>query len=107
MPSTILLLALVLALLAIIPTRRLTLRGASPFTVGVYFLAIWLLSLAIVAAPGRPRLLLPVVVILALLPFVTWRQGLDRLLGRPPRAVRPPPRNVTPPDAAGAEPRSR
>jgi hypothetical protein len=106
-PSTLLVLALVLAVLAIIPTRRLVLRGVSPVTTGSYFLLLWLLALSVVAAPGRPRFLLPVIVVLALLPFVTFREGLDRLLGRRPReaeAVRPPPRNVTPPDAGSEAP---
>lgn len=89
-------LAALLALLAVVPTRRLAVRGASNVTVAGYFLVLWLLSLAIVAVPGRSRLLVPVVVILSIVPFVTFRDGLDRLLGRPVREVRPPPRNVTP-----------
>jgi hypothetical protein len=96
-------LALLLAILAFIPARRLAVRGASGVTVAGYFLALWLLSLAIVALPGRSRLLVPVVVILAIVPFVTLRAGLDRLLGRPVREVRPPPRNVTPTDPPAAE----
>ncbi len=96
-------LAVLLAILAFIPARRLAVRGASGVTVAGYFLCLWLLSLAIVAVPGRSRLLVPVVVILAIVPFVTLRAGLDRLLGRPVREVRPPPRNVTPdPPAAEA-----
>ena len=95
-------LAVLLAILAFIPTRRLAARGASGMMVAGYFLSLWLLSLAIVAVPGRSRLLVPVVVILAIVPFVTLRAGLDRLLGRPVREVRPPPRNVTP-DPPAAE----
>lgn len=89
-------LAVLLAILAFIPARRLAARGASGMMVAGYFLGLWLLTLAIVAVPGRSRLLVPVVVILAIVPFVTFRAGLDRLFGRPPREVRPPPRNVTP-----------
>jgi hypothetical protein len=106
-PSTLLVLALVLAVLALIPTRRLALRATSPVTVGSYFLLLWLSALAVVAAPGASRLLVPLVIVLVLAPFVTLREGIDRLLGREPREVRPPPRNVTPPDAAGAEPGPR
>jgi hypothetical protein len=98
----LLLLAILLAAIAVIPTRRLVIRGASNLVIAAYFLAIWLSALAIVAAPGRSRLLVPVVVVLAIVPFVTLRDGLDRLLGRAPREVPPPPRNVTPPDATGA-----
>jgi hypothetical protein len=91
---------LLLAVLAIVPTRRLVLRGVSPTVTAAYFAMLWLAAFAILAVPGRPRLLLPIVVILTVLPFVTWRDGVDRLLGRPAR--RPPPRNVTPPEQEAA-----
>jgi hypothetical protein len=98
----LLLVAILLAVIAVIPTRRLAIRGASNLVIAAYFAALWLSALAIVAAPGRSRILVPVVVVLAIVPFVTLRDGLDRLMGRPPREVSPPPRNVTPPDATGA-----
>jgi hypothetical protein len=98
LPPALIAAILVLALLALIPTRRLFQRGASAGAVAGYFLAVWILGLAIVAAPGRARLLLPVVIVLAVLPYLHVREGIDRLLGRPPRPPRPPMKNVTPPD---------
>lgn len=89
---------LVLALLALIPTRRLFQRGASSGVVAAYFLALWLLGLAMVATGGRARILVPVIIVLAVLPYVRIRDGIDRLLGRPPRPTPPPIKNVTPPD---------
>ncbi len=98
----LLLVAILLAAIAVIPTRRLAIRGASNLVIAAYFVALWVSALAIVGAPGRSRLLVPVIVVLAIVPFVTLREGLDRLLGRAPREVESPPRNVTPPDATGA-----
>ena len=98
LPPALLAAIIVLALLALIPTRRLFQRGASGGLVAAYFLALWLVSLAMVATGARARILLPVIVILAVLPYVHLRDGIDRLLGRPPRPVPPPIKNVTPPD---------
>jgi hypothetical protein len=84
-------LVLVIGLLALVPTRRLHRFGWSAGTVGVYFVALWILG--VVAASGGPgRILVPVLLVAWLAPFVTVRDGLDRLLGRRSAA----PRNVTP-----------
>lgn len=98
LPPALVAAILVLALLALIPTRRLFQRGASGGLVALYFLALWLLGLVMVASGGRARILLPVVLVLAVLPYVHLRDGIDRLLGRPPRLVPPPVKNVTPPE---------
>ncbi|MDQ6795328.1 MAG: hypothetical protein M3067_11030 [Chloroflexota bacterium] len=89
---------LVVGLIALAPTRRLYIGGHSAMTITTYFLTLWLLGIALAVSGGFARILLPVLVILYVLPFITWRRGLDRLRGRPPREVRPPPRNVTPPE---------
>jgi uncharacterized membrane protein len=89
---------LVVGLLALAPARRLYVGGHTPTTIATYFLALWLLGIGLVVSGGFARILLPLLVILYVLPFITWRRGFDRLRGRPPRDVRPPPRNVTPPD---------
>jgi hypothetical protein len=98
LPPALVAAILVLALLALIPTRRLFQRGASSGLIALYFLALWLLGLATVATGGRARILLPVILVLAVLPYFHLREGIDRILGRPPRPTRPPIKNVTPPD---------
>ena len=98
LPPVLLAAILVVGLLALAPTRRLYIGGHSPMAIAGYFLTLWLIGIALVMTGGFLRILLPLLVVLYVLPFVTWRQGFDRLRGRPPRDDRPPPRNVTPPD---------
>lgn len=111
MPPAFLALLLALALLALIPTRRLFVRGARTATLSAYYLLVLLTTLAVTLAPARGRLLVPIVLLLYVAPFVTFRNGLDRLLGRRRAEVRPPPRNVTPQheqrDAEPARPAGR
>jgi len=107
-PPALLALLLVLALLALIPTRRLFVRGARSTTLAGYYLLVLLTTLAVALAPSRGRLLVPIVLLLYLAPFVTFRNGLERLLGRRRAEVRPPPRNVTPTqERSDPEPSSR
>ena len=100
-PVTPALIAIVLgtALLALLPTRRLAQRTEDRWIVLAYYLALWMLIAAVALVPGARRLAIPLALLLAILPWLTIRAGLDRLLGRPARVRRPPPRNVTPPDA--------
>lgn len=89
------------ALLVLIPTRRLQLKGWSRDALVTYFGAVWLLGVAVAAISAPARLLVPVLLVAYLAPFVTWRQGLDRVRGRPASPPPPPPprvKNVTPPD---------
>jgi len=88
-------------LLALIPTWRLAQRHAGRWVVAGYFLVVWLLLAVAVVAPGARRVAIPVLLVLAIAPWLTLRAGLDRVLGRRPRDRRPPPRNVTPPEAGG------
>ena len=100
-------LALLLALLALVPTRRLAQGGASQATLAAYFLGLWLLSVITVLAGGN-RLLVAVLLVAYLAPFVTLSAGLAELRrrfgfrpGGPPREpVRPPMKDVTPRDEA-------
>jgi hypothetical protein len=87
---------LVFAFLALIPTRHLVQRGVSAGAATAYFVTLWLLSLAILSSGGRLRILLPIALFMALAPFFHVRDGIDRLLGRPPRPVKPRMKNVTP-----------
>jgi hypothetical protein len=88
---------IVVGLLALAPTRRLFQSGRPPRYVAGYFAALWLLGLVAALAPGAARGVVPLLVVLYVFPFINWRAGIDRLLGRPPREVRPPMKNVTPP----------
>jgi hypothetical protein len=94
---TLLALAGLLALVAMIPTRRLFIAGWSTGGLTVYFAIVWLLSVLVAWGPGRSRFVLPLLVVAYAAPFLPLRSALDRILGRQPK--RPPPRNVTPPDA--------
>lgn len=98
LPPALVAAVLLLALLALIPTRRLFRRGASAGFVTGYYVALLLIGLVLVATQGRARFLLPIMIILAVVPYLHLREGIDRLLGRPPRPTRPPIKNVTPPD---------
>lgn len=95
-------LLLVLALLALLPARRLHLAGWSGRAVLAYYLGLLALALAAVELRGLARFLVPILIVAYLAPFVTVDGGLGRLLGTrrtPEFERRPPPKNVTPPTA--------
>jgi hypothetical protein len=92
--------ALIVGLVALWPTRRLYVAGRSAGLITAYFAGLWLLGILIAVAPRLARLTLPLLVVLYVVPFIDWRAGIDRLVGRRPREVRPPIKNVTPPDEA-------
>jgi len=94
--TTILLVGLV-ALLVLIPTRRLQLAGWKRESLTTYYLAVWLLGSVVAAMPAPARFLVPFLIVAYIAPFVTVRDGIDRLLGRPPRP-RPGPDPVDGPD---------
>ena len=109
-PTTLALVGLV-ALLVLIPTRRLQLAGWRRESLTTYFLAVWLMGVAVAAMPAPARFLIPLLLVAYLAPFVTLRDGLDRLLGRPrvdrgkagpadggSADPRRPMKDVTPPD---------
>ncbi len=89
---------LVVGLLALPPARRLFLAGRSTGTIATYFLTLCVLGLLLALAPGTTRLVVPILIVLYIVPFIDWRRGIARLLGRETAEVRPPPRNVTPPE---------
>lgn len=93
-------LALVIALLALIPARRLQLAGVSSRAIGLYTLALWLLGMTLAVRPAGARILVPFLLVAYLAPFVTAPDRVRRILrrGSPPRDA-PPMKNVTPTDA--------
>jgi hypothetical protein len=97
-------LALAIAFLVLLPTRRLYLAGWPRSWLAAYYAVVLGLALLVAEVRGPARFLVPILVIAYLAPFVTVREGLARLIGRPPeppRERRDPPKNVTPPDADG------
>ncbi len=113
MSPTAIALAGLVALLVLIPTRRLQLAGWRRESLTTYFLAVWLLGAAVAALPSPARFLIPLLLVAYLAPFVTVRDGLNRLLGRPGGGgtggggdgerldERPPVKDVTPPEERG------
>lgn len=83
MSPTTLALAGLVALLVLLPTRRLQLAGWRRESLTAYFLTVWLLGAVVAAMPAPAKFLIPLLLVMYLAPFVTLRDGLDRLLGRP------------------------
>lgn len=91
MPFGTVLLVAALALLALVPTRRLRHAGWSPRALAGYWIALTLLGLLVAEVRGPARFLLPVYLVAFGAPFVTFRAGVDRLLGRGDREPPGPP----------------
>ena len=93
---------LVLALLILLPARRLQLAGFRGRTIGAYALFLWVLGFLLAVRPLATRFLIPILIIAYLAPFVVAPGRLSRIVqrgrggrGDPPK---PPIKNVTPPD---------
>jgi len=90
-------LGLLLALIVLIPAKRLQLAGVSGRVTGAYAIALWLLGMLIAIRPVGIRVLLPILLIAYLAPFIAGPDRVARVLAR--RRLDPPPvKNVTPPD---------
>jgi hypothetical protein len=105
-PTTVLLVGIV-ALLVLIPTRRLMIAGWKREALTTYYLAMVLLGLVVAVMRAPATFLVPILIVAYLAPFVTLRDGIDRLLGRPRRpdgdtvdapAPQRPMKDVTPPE---------
>ena len=94
-PPAFLALAGLIALLVLIPTRRLQIAGWTTRALGAYYLAVVGLALLVAGIRGPARFFVPILLIAYLAPFVTARAGVDRLLRRGGDGGAP--RNVTPP----------
>lgn len=104
----------VLALLVLIPTRRLYLAGWRGWPLLAYFLIVLGMAVVVAEIRGPARFFVPILVLAYLAPFVTARAGVARLLGRGgpndgggegdaggdgnSEGSRPPPKDVTPPE---------
>ena len=111
-----LVLAAIVAVVVLIPTRRLQLAGWGRDSLVTYFLSVWLLGVAVAVEPAPARFLVPILLVAYLAPFITVRAGIDRLFGsrtpghprgpgHPPTPDRRPMKNVTPRDADAADSR--
>ena len=90
-------LGLALALIVLIPAKRLQVAGLSSRVTGAYAVALWLMAMAMAIRPIGIRFLLPILLIAYLAPFVAGPERVARIVNR--RRVDPPPmKNVTPPD---------
>jgi hypothetical protein len=93
---------IVIALVVLLPARRLHLAGFSREVITVYALGVWALAMVLAIRPVLIRFLVPIVVVLYLAPFVTAPGRMSAIVrrGRGPRGdpPRPPMKNVTPPD---------
>jgi hypothetical protein len=97
----VLVIAIVVAAVVLIPTRRLQLAGRSRDTLTTYFVSVWLLGVVVALEPAPTRFLVPILLVAYLAPFITVQAGIDRLFGNRPKPPvepeRPPIKNVTPP----------
>jgi hypothetical protein len=98
---------LVLALIILLPARRLQLAGFSGRAIGLYAVCLWALAFFLAVRPFAARFLIPILLIAYLAPFVVAPGRLSGIVSRgrgrggPGRAGDPPQRqikNVTPPD---------
>ena len=96
-PPWLLALGLVLALLVLIPARRLQLAGLAPRTIGLFALTLWALAMLVAISPGGTRVLIPILLIAYLAPFIAGPDRVARVLARR-RVGAPPMKDVTPPD---------
>ena len=96
-------LGLVIALLVLLPARRLQLAGFRARWIAAYAVVTWTLGFFLALRPFAARFLVPILVLLYIAPFVVAPERMTRVTrrirsgGRDDDA-RPPMKNVTPPD---------
>jgi hypothetical protein len=99
-------LGLGIALLVLLPARRLQLAGLRARWIAAYFVVTWALGFFLAFRPVAARFLVPILVLLYIAPFVTAPERVTQLVRRPRPGgrgdpPRPPMKNVTPPDPPG------
>ena len=93
-------LGIVIALLVLLPARRLHLAGIRARWIAAYAVIVWVLAFSLAVRPLLTRFLIPILVVLYIAPFIAAPERLSGIVrrrggGDPPR---PPMKNVTPPD---------
>jgi hypothetical protein len=98
---------LVLALLVLLPARRLQLAGLQSRTIGLYALVLWGMAFLLAIRPTATRFLIPILLVAYIAPFVVAPDRMGRIIrrGRPPGGLppKPPMKNVTPPADDGVD----
>ena len=94
-----------LALVVLLPARRLHLAGVSGRIIGLYALCVWALGFFLAIRPLAARFLVPILIIAWVAPFIVAPERVATLTRRirgprdePPRPIK----NVTPPDDPSA-----
>jgi hypothetical protein len=82
LPPALIGLAVLVALVALLPARRLQLAGLAPWLIAGYVAVIWLGGMVVGMAPGTSRWLFPILLIAWLGPFVVAPDRLNRVLRR-------------------------
>ncbi len=72
-----------IAILVLIPTRRLFLAGWSSRSLALYYASLVGLGILVAELRSPARFLIPILVVAYIAPFVTARAGFARLFGRP------------------------
>ena len=88
---TFVILVAAIGLLVLIPTRRLFVGGWTSGPLTVYFVGMIVLGLLVAEVRGPARYLVPILVLAYIAPFITVRQGLDRIRERLNGGSAPPP----------------
>ncbi len=100
--------AILIALVVLLPARRLQLAGMSSRVVALYAISLWALAMFLAIRPVLTRVLVPILLVLYLAPFVTAPERVAGIVRRTRRRdddlPRPPIKNVTPPDGPTGAP---
>jgi hypothetical protein len=78
----ILALGLIVALLVLLPARRLQLAGIRSRIVGAYAVGLWLFAMVVAIRPVAARILVPILILAYLAPFVAAPDQVGRFLTR-------------------------
>jgi hypothetical protein len=82
LPPALIGLAVLVALVALLPARRLQLAGLAPRLIAGYVAVLWIGGMVTGLAPGPARWLFPILLIAWLGPFVVAPDRLNRVLRR-------------------------
>ena len=96
--------AIAIALIVLIPARRLQLAGFRARWIGVYAVCVWAMAFLLAIRPIATRFLIPILVVGLIAPFVVAPERLSAIVRRGGRSgdpPQPPRKNVTPPDPPG------